>query len=191
MKHFLSFFIAFVIVTGSAFAVAPDSRFSVLNAGKLVKVCYKSGKETNVKIRIINEKSQEVYAETIQRTSGFIRPYNLSSLPKGNYTVLMSDGGEWIEEKISIEEKEEAKAKGVFHIIRIADQKNKFLVMIGAGQKHDVNINVYDRSGNVIHTEKRTANAEFAEMLNLEKIDGAFTIELSDSNGASKSYSYN
>src|SRR6266581_2345699 len=71
------------------------------NSSKIIKVYYKSETTGRVDVSIANSAGQHLFSESIFKTNGFIRPYNLESLPEGEYTVTVSDSYGKTVEKIS------------------------------------------------------------------------------------------
>jgi hypothetical protein len=71
---------------------APVERVGVMQFGTTLKVFYKGVESNDVKVSIYDESNRLIYKETIRKVDGFIRPYNLSQLSKGNYTVEVIDG---------------------------------------------------------------------------------------------------
>jgi 5-hydroxyisourate hydrolase-like protein (transthyretin family) len=189
-KVFLSLVACAVLFTSSfANEKNPDSkdRFAVLNAGDVVKVFYKGSSSSNVKIKIFNAEAQEVYSETIVKTDGFVRPYNISQLPQGNYRIEMTDGASEYRENITVSPARQP----MFHVLPMKESAGKFLLLVAKVPNSEVTVTVYNRDGVQVHKQVNKANEDFAQVLNLEKINGEVTIHVADSNGTSKTYSFN
>ena len=53
----------------------------------IFKVIYEGGNVGKVSIRIFNANGQEVFAEVLSGTSGFMRPVNFKGMDRGVYTI--------------------------------------------------------------------------------------------------------
>jgi len=57
----------------------------------IFKVIYEGAQTGKVSLKIFNESGKVVFAETINRIDGFIRPVNFSGMEAGEYTIEISD----------------------------------------------------------------------------------------------------
>jgi hypothetical protein len=76
-----------------------------------------------------------------------------------------------------------------FHVTRIQNDENRFVLMIGRKPNTKVSVSVFDKNGNLLYKSSRKANRDFATILNLENIEGAL-IKVSDTNGLEKDFSF-
>jgi hypothetical protein len=74
-----------------------------------------------------------------------------------------------------------------FHVVPVAGEKNKVVVMIGKKANTKVSIRIYDQNGILVYNESRKATQDFATLLNLESVEGA-VVKLSDNQGFEKKY---
>jgi len=77
-----------------------ESQMAVIRHGNIFKVIYQSPYLSCVKVSISDENGQEVFKEELICNQGFIRPYNFAELPKGDYTIQLSNGSEKKMEKV-------------------------------------------------------------------------------------------
>ncbi len=96
MKKTLSIFIVLLAISSAVSARRMDkpeeaSTMAVTKSGSLVKLFYKGVKDCNVKVTITNSENQIVFEELIKQVDGFMRPYNFSELPEGDYTIKLVD----------------------------------------------------------------------------------------------------
>src|SRR5688572_10299134 len=97
MKKILMMVMVIMIASGAAIArrleVAEISaNASVVKSGSTFKLSYTRSELSSVKVSIYNDNHDLVFTETIRKISSFIRPYNFSDLPEGEYTIEVSDG---------------------------------------------------------------------------------------------------
>src|SRR5258708_7988949 len=64
---------------------------AIIKNGAVVKVIYQGPSESVVKVTILDGDDQKVFEEKIYSNGKFIRPYNLSQLPQGDYKICVDD----------------------------------------------------------------------------------------------------
>ncbi len=178
-----SFFLAALLIAGatSAFAVAePTASLAVVSAkgSEVVKVIYK-GTTGKVKLNVYNNAGQVVFTETRQVQQGFIRPLNFTGLQAGEYTVELIDALGVQSEKITYQPVASVKTMAV-HVAKLP-QTGKFLLSVATGKDNNngnVTIRIYDVNYNLIHTSKRQATGDFAQVFNIQNVEGAYTFEV-------------
>ena len=196
----ISLVLASVLISSLAFAKVSDkpkpagSSVVVTNStgSTLFKLRYASEKvQKHVRVTLFDEQSNSIYSETINKTDGFIRPYNFKGLPDGHYTIQVEDENGKILEKINFDPSEAKKVKieKNVHVSRVSGETNKYVLMISSSQKDNVTINILDKENNVVYSEEAEVNGGFGKVYTLKKIKD-FTIEVSDSNGLVKSLKY-
>jgi hypothetical protein len=150
--------------------------------GSLFKLFYKAEESRTVKVSIFNTKNKLVFTETLRHVSGFLRPYNFDGLAAGDYSIQIEDNtGRHVQEVTYVTDRPEKYVS----LVKLAD-KGKYLVYVNTKLADKVNINVYNEFDQLIHSQVQSVEDNFAEVLNLKKID-KFTIEVSDSQGLLKS----
>ena len=83
-----------LLISGITFAHAidnPNTKMVVLKNGSTFRLLYKGAEQSDVKVLILNDENQIVFAEKIKNTDGFARPYNFSNLPEGHYSIQIKD----------------------------------------------------------------------------------------------------
>lgn len=187
MNKTLSFLAALLVITSVTFAKTPDnpaSGISVLKNGATIKLLYKGTEQNDVKVLILNEDNQIVFTEKIRATDGFIRPYNFSQLPYGNYSfALIDNNGRQTEQ---VEYRTEPTRK-LMHVVRISGTTGKFVLSVpnqGAGKLF---VTIYDDMSRVLYSGKENITGDFARIYNLKDHTGKVTFEVSDSKGKTNS----
>lgn len=175
-----------MIISRIAFAGGVDtpkaSSTSVSMQGEIVKIFYRSEDSDKVKVTIYNTDSKAVFTEEIKKKSSFIRPYNLGNLPYGEYTIALEDKNGRTEEKVTYAKKAVEVQASILH----KEKSRKATVALFSTGETEVTYTVLDMNDNVLYTKSETINGQAAQTFNLEKIEGAVTLQVSDSEGLLK-----
>jgi flagellar hook assembly protein FlgD len=185
MKKTLSVLVVLMVVSSVVFARRLDnpgasSSATVVKIGSTFKLYYKGAEQADVKISILNGRNNVVFSETLKKVEGFVRPYNFSKLPEGEYTIQISDKfGRQIEKITYKQEKPEALA----HLLKVDGSEAKYLLTVSSRGESDVTVRIYDNTNSVIYNKTEIVSSDFARIYNLEGIGGEFTFEVSDAKG--------
>ena len=152
-----------------------ESQMAVVRHGDVFKVIYKSPYLSCVKVSISDEHGTQIFAEELICNQGFIRPYNFSELPKGDYTIQLADGSEKILEKIHFKDQ-----PWLAHIARLSTDDNKFMVAVPASHQgdNDFSIQILDANDQLIYKEDQKVITDFAEVLNLKNLERGATVKI-------------
>jgi hypothetical protein len=167
-------------VNGSEFKVIKSKAPSVFN------VMYQSDEKSLVKVSITNEQGEILFKESIRNTDGFVRPYNLSSLPEGKYVVNVDNGNSNRAETISYRIAHPSKT---VNIIKLKSDENKVALTIASAGKDELTISILDEQSNLVYSESISVKGEFGQIYNLKELK-SYTIQVSDGSGLLKSVSY-
>lgn len=186
MKKLIAMFGVLMIISRVAVAgevTAPKAfSSSVSMKGEIVKIFYRSENSDRVKVTIVDATDKVVFSEEIKNKSNFVRPYNLENLPFGEYTIVLEDKNGRTEEKvIFVKETADAQAS----IIHKKDSRKALVTVFSKGET-EVTYNVLDINDNVLYTKTEKVNGQAAKSFNLEKVKGAVTLQVADSNGLLK-----
>src|SRR5215467_12788974 len=94
MKKMKVIFLCLAMVGCVAVFGKPDfseSKVAVVKNGSVFKVIYQGSVETMVKVTILNSDNLPIFSEKIISRGSFLRPYNFSHLPKGDYKICVDD----------------------------------------------------------------------------------------------------
>jgi hypothetical protein len=179
-----------VIAVGSASANVSDPKspvgVSVIKAGTTFKLFYQGVQSGTVKVSISNAKGDIVFSEIMRRTENFMRPYNFSSLPAGEYTITVADENGKLSQKIthSIPKKER-----VASLSRIQDG-GKYLLTVPNVGKESLTIKIFDQADGLLYSNTEIIEGNFAKLYNLLHVTGAITFEVSDQSGKTSRLTY-
>ncbi|HEY3403866.1 MAG TPA: hypothetical protein VGK59_10795 [Ohtaekwangia sp.] len=189
MKTKSLFIAALVVVSASVAAFGKEEPTSnkgmavvPVKGSEVFKVIYKGEAYGRVKLNVYNTESQLVFSETISGTDGFIRPLNFAGLTAGEYTIETIDASGKKSEKVTYNKA----AKKNVHISKLAGEEGKFLVAVAGAGSDVVNVNIYDAANNLVHSESRTVNGDFAQLYTVKNVTGALTFEVSGASGETK-----
>jgi flagellar hook assembly protein FlgD len=189
MNKTLSFLAVLFLVTSTAFATTPDepaSGISVLRKGETFKLLYKGARYNDVKIYILNEDDEVIFSETIKSTDGFIRPYNFSKLPEGNYSFeLVDNKGRHEIEQVNYRLETQKK---VMHVVQVGGTTDKFVLSVPNSGQSQLAVNIYDDKGRVMYAGSENIDGDFAKVYNIKDHSGRVTFEVIDSKGKRNSF---
>lgn len=186
MKTKSLFIAALVVLSASVAAFGKEEPASSkglavvpVKGSEVFRVIYKGETAGKVKLNIYNTQSELVFTETINSTDGFIRPLNFSGLTPGDYTIELVDASGKKTEQVSYRKA----AKRNVHISKLAGEDAKFLVAVAGTGSEVINVNIYDESNNLVHSESKSINGDFAQLYSLKNISGSLTFEVMDKAG--------
>ncbi len=192
MKKLLT--VAAVLVSAGVFAGVGEEKPTSASGVAVMKkdgntfhLIYKGESTANVKVEIFSAKNRLVYSETLKGVDGFLRPYNFSELPEGEYTISISDGLTKQIEKVDYREGRVAK---LVNILKLSGQDNKYLVTAAGKGEEFLTVNIYDRNDQLLHTEARLTSGDFAQVYKVANANGSLTFEIIHENGEAKKVQY-
>ncbi|GHN02213.1 hypothetical protein WSM22_37020 [Cytophagales bacterium WSM2-2] len=166
-----------------------SARVNVVQNGEVFKVIYNGQDLVNVKVEISDSEGEKVFTEDIISIHGFIRPYNFSQLPKGDYTFcLTDDAGKSIEKVRYQEQMNESHSTWTPHVARLNSEERKVLVALPQAPK-SFSVHIYDHNDELVYFETHTINKDFARVYHLKGFDkGAVFHIRNNSTGDTKVY---
>lgn len=186
MKKLFVMFGALMIISRIAFAgevtTPKATSTSVSLKGEIVKIFYRSEDSDKVKVTIYDATDKVVFKEEIKKKSSFIRPYNLENLPYGKYTIVLEDKNGRTEESVMYAKEEVNVQASIIH----KKESRKALVTLFSTGETEVTYRVLDINDNVLYSKSEIVNGQAAKSFNLDKVKGAVTVQVSDSEGLLK-----
>ena len=181
---------AFIVSTASAFADAPTSLTVVPATSQVYKVYYKTKEAGKVKVSIINSSNQLVFSEVMSNVASFVRPYNFSELPEGEYTIVLEDKNGKQVEKVNYAMN---KIVSFVKVTEVANADNKFMLNVANNGSEVVTVKIF--SGNsLVHTQNVEVKGSFGQVYNLNQVKAAtsatITFEVSTSSGKYQSITF-
>jgi len=172
------------VISSVAFATGDEKEVNktssvevMLKEPKVFHLVYKSENADRVSIKIMNENNRVVFSESIKKYDAFTRPYNLSLLPEGIYTVEVTDQFGTTKRQIH-NFKYTPSTVALPHIVKldqIEDQKYK-LTIVNQGV-NAANISIYDAKNDLVYKGFENLDGNFAKLYNLSRVN-AKTVEV-------------
>ena len=158
---------------------SPFSGVSIFKNGDVVRVLYKGDKPTKVNVVIFDEQNRIVFSEGVKKRSEFIRPYNLSNLPEGNYRIVVEDENGKHEESVN-HVKESVK---VLSSIVNAKEKQKCLVTLFSKGEANVQVTLTDAQKKILASDLCTVNGQVSKLFDLKNVQGPVTVQITGKDG--------
>lgn len=191
MKIRSLFIAALVVVSANVMALGKEEPANnkglavvPVKGAEVFKVIYKAENAGKIKLNIYNTKSELVFTETFTGTDGFICPLNFSGLQFGEYTIELIDATGKRTEKVNYQPAS-ASPKNV-HISKLANENGKFLVSVSSTGSEQINVKIYDAANNLVHSENKTVDGNFAQLYTVKNVTGSLTFEVTDKAGNTK-----
>lgn len=184
MKKILSLVIALIAIGQlNAKGIEPSSPvgMSVIKNGALVKLFYRGEQSGRVKVAIYNENGFAVYKETMQNTENFMRPYNFSTLPAGDYTIEITD--QQGKRYKTIKHAGSNEKTRIAHLTRLNARENRYMLAVPNKGEDQLQVKIYDETNSIVYEETETISGHFAKVYDLSKIEGNHTFQITDKSG--------
>lgn len=184
MKKILTLLILLIVISGvnANSMVEPVSPvgMAVVKTGNIFKVYYKGEKAGTVKVFIYNAKGNVVFVETLRKTGSFMRPYNFTSLPEGDYRIVLTDKQGKRTEKVthtlfSLDE--------VAFLRQVNKIENRYLLTVLNQGKHPLTVKIYNKDYNLVYQYREMMDDNFVKIYNLNDVPGACTFEITHPTG--------
>lgn len=171
MKKTIALWVALAAVgcgTSWSESVPSGIRMEVVRTGDVFKVIYEGSGDQPVEVNIFDDDGDKVFSEVVRTESGFIRPYNFSALPEGDYTICVSNG--------EAEETEEICTRTEpwwARVDKLEASDNKVLVAIPQETAGSFKLNIYDQSDRLVYETVANLDHGFAQVYHLQNLEKA------------------
>lgn len=184
MKQTISILLLLVTISSVGFARGtekPTLGTAVLQNGSTVKLLYRADQLGDVKIQILNENNEVVLTDKVKNVDGFLRPYNFSELPAGEYSFVVTNVNGSQTEKIAY--REAKRTERIAKLMPVEGNDKKLLLSVPNKQSDILTITILDDVDNILYSEKETISDDFAKVYNLESFTGKIRFHVVDSKG--------
>jgi hypothetical protein len=180
--------LALTVSSTFAFATANESSMSVVagSSAAIFKVVYKSESVNRVEVTIRNSNNVAVFSETFNKMSAFVRPYNFSELPEGEYTIELTDNQGKKVEKVNYTL---GTVKSLIRVTKLVNEPSKYMVAVGTQGENEINVEIYNEAGDLLHKGAYEVEGDFAVVFNLKKV-GTYTFVVTDKSGNAHTIQY-
>lgn len=192
MKTKSLFLTALVLMSAVAFAGKDDPRNTGMavvpvKGSEIFKLVYKGQSAGKVKLNIYDSQSQRILSHNFNGLDGFICPLNFTSMKPGEYTIEVVDAAGKQVEKVVYTKANKLK---YVHISKINNADGKYLLSVSNKSAGAINVKIFDAKKNLIFTETKDINGDFAQVYKLSNLSDAYTFEVSDDTGNVKTVQF-
>jgi len=132
------------------------------------KVIYQSQEVENVNVTIVDSKKDVIYSEIIRKSNGFVKDFDLSNLPQGNYTLYIESDNYQYSEHVKVDYLE---AEDVQMIL--TEVENDYALVGINNSNSDITILIVDDFGNKLYRERIEAGDQVKKIYDMEKLQGS------------------
>lgn len=168
MKKTFSIFVMLTMVSSVALAGGIDnpkasSRMAIMQKDEdHIQLFYKSNKEATIEVSIYDADNKLTFTELIRKSDGFIRPYDLSAMQEGDYTVVVNDGSEKFVEKISVKNSKEILLSNVISM----KKEGSFLLTVADKKAQHFTVTISDENDNVLYRKTESFDKQYSKIYN-------------------------
>ncbi|MBS1508120.1 MAG: hypothetical protein JSS79_15885 [Bacteroidetes bacterium] len=185
-----TFFLALTLtaLTSGAFATANESSMSVVAGANasIFKVVYKAASANRVEVTIRNSNNESVFSETFNKMTAFVRPYNFSELPEGEYTIELNDEQGKKVEKVNYSL---GAVKSLIRVTKLNSDPSKFMLTVGNQGANEISVEISNASGESVHNGTYSVEGDFAVVYKLI-VAGSYTFVVTDKAGNVQTIKY-
>ena len=181
MKNILRSVMIVCTMAVTSFATAASFTVAETSGSNVFKVQYQHGQKGKVEVSILNNKNETIFSEEIRTSGSFVRPYNFSNLPYGDYTIVVKDELGQYNEKVSYSAN---KLVSYTYMAALPNQENKYWLNVRNNGQENVNVRILAQDGVVLYEQSLIVNGGYNTVFNLSKVKGnsAVTFEVTDGN---------
>ncbi len=132
------------------------------------KVIYQSQEVENVNVTIVDSKKVVVYSEIIRKSNGFVKDFDLSNLPEGEYTLNVKSNDYQYTENVKVDYLD---AEDIQMIL--TEVENNYALVGINNSKSDITILIVDNFGNKLHRERIASGEQVKKIYDMEKMQGS------------------
>jgi hypothetical protein len=168
MKKTFSIFVMLTMVSSVALAGGIDnpkasSKMAIMQKDEdHIQLFYKSNKEATIEVSIYDADNKLTFTELIRKSDGFIRPYDLSAMKEGDYTVVVNDGSEKFVEKISVKNSKEVVLSNVISM----KKEGSFLLTVADKKAQHFTVTISDENDNVLYKQTESLDKQYSKIYN-------------------------
>lgn len=165
----------------TSFATAASFTVQETSKSNVFSVHYQYGQKGKVEVSILNDKNETVFSEGINSTGSFVRPYNFSNLPYGDYTIVVKDQVGEYNEKVSYSA---TKLVNYTYLAALPNQENKYWLNVRNNGQEEVSVRILSKDGVLLYENAVIVNGAYNTVFNLSKVksNGGVIFEVTDGN---------
>nr|WKN39375.1 hypothetical protein K4G66_11805 [Tunicatimonas sp. TK19036] len=161
----------FLLVAGNVLAAdGTDTKISVrsLQSKKALIRIVNSTAVNQAVLRIKDQQGYVLHREVLNGEDAYMKKYDFSSLPSGEYTVEVRTDSGITEETFSLAE---GNARAMYFKPAIKVEPQKVSVIFQNQIDSPVSLKLFDKSGHLLYTESVASQEKFAKGLDLSRLE--------------------
>ena len=155
-----------LMMSVAAFADSPTSLTVTSASAHVYKVYYKANEAGKVRVSIINNSNKAVFSEVLNNVASFVRPYNFSELPEGEYTIVVEDKNGKQVEKVQYSM---SKITSFISVTEKANDPNKYILNVVNNGTDVVSVKIF-AAENLLHEQTLQVTGNFGQVYNLSSV---------------------
>ncbi|HEY9006421.1 MAG TPA: hypothetical protein VIM75_09815 [Ohtaekwangia sp.] len=155
-----------LMMSVAAFADSPTSLTVMSASAHVYKVYYKANEAGKVRVSIINNSNKAVFSEVLNNVASFVRPYNFSELPEGEYTIVVEDKNGKQVEKVQYSM---SKITSFISVTEKANDPNKYILNVVNNGTDVVSVKIF-AAENLLHEQTLQVTGNFGQVYNLNSV---------------------
>lgn len=168
MKKIMLFAALLTVISAASFATGGNDVKVISDSSAVFKLYYSKPLVAKVKVKIFNAEGEKVFSESIKNENGFVRPYNMSSLPAGTYKFEIDDNTEIETFEFVYAEVKTQEAAVVANIVKM--DEGKFFLGVSSTNNDKVQIDIYNDSNEVVYSAEEVVANQFGQLYNLQSV---------------------
>lgn len=188
MKKTLSIFVVLISMSSVVFAGGIDdpkvsSRIAIVRKDENhFNLIYKGNKVANVAVAIYNAKNELQFTEVIRKSDGFVRPYDLSGLQNGDYTIVVKNNSdEILSESVNISP---TKSSLMTQVVK-TKENNKYVLTIADKKSEYVTVRVSDETSTILYEKRESLKGQMAKLFSFKGTNNLYIFTVIDQAGNS------
>ena len=174
--------VAAIAATPTSVLVKAATKESVFN------IHYSAIEKGNVKVSILDSNEKSVFNEVLTQVTSFVRPYNFSELPEGEYTIVIEDINGKQAEKINYTLN---KITSFINVAKVANEGNKYWLNVANNGTDILSVRIYSQDGTQLHEQLVKVTGNLSLIYNLNKVKpGAVRFEVTSGNGKTQTINF-
>lgn len=137
---------------------------ALVQSGEQLKLIYPGSSPVQLNVKIMDSQGNELLTERLAQPSGFLRPYDFSGLPDGEYTVQVNDDNNVLKRQVM---HLSAPASILAHVTRLNGEGDRFILAVPRQGLNSVAVKIY-QGDMLLYQKKVNASQGFATVYNVK-----------------------
>lgn len=131
-----------------------------------------------VYVKIYDQDNQLVFSDRIRNKDGFMRPYDFSDMPDGNYKfTIQSAGGQVTTDIVHKQYKNDLDIS-----VADTDEKDAYRLVVKGVKNDPVYVNIYDQKDRLVYEDVVKVGKNFSRIYAFPELNADFTFVVTQNN---------